>query len=476
MEFRAADFGKDFTWGVASAAYQIEGAHQSDGKGPSIWDTFTATAGKIAGGEHGRRACDFYNRYIQDIILMHSLNIPAFRFSLSWARIFPQGTGRVNPAGVEYYDNLINFCLELGIEPWVTLYHWDLPQALQVQGGWCNRQVVDWFREYVRFCISHFGDRVKRWIVLNEPMVFAGAGHFLGLHAPGMRSLKGFMRAAHHAALCQAEGGRIIRSVRGECKVGTTVSCSQVDAFSEREDDIAAARRIDAILNRFFIEPLLGLGYPFDELKFLSRMEEFMQPEDEALLRFDMDFIGVQNYTREVVRHSYVRPLINAQVVSADKRNVETTLMNWEVYPEGIYKMLKKFAAYPNIPELVITENGAAVPDEPVGGVVRDVQRQRYLQDYMGQILRAKQEGVRIGGHFVWTFTDNFEWAEGYRPRFGLVYVDFKTQRRIVKDSGYWYRDFLRGNASGQTQKPADAKGSSNSIISSGGFDKRNAA
>jgi beta-glucosidase len=476
MEFRAADFGENFVWGVASAAYQIEGAYQSDGKGPSIWDTFTATAGKIVGGEHGRRACDFYNRYIQDIILMHSLNIPAFRFSLSWSRIFPDGTGRVNPAGVEYYDNLINFCLELGIEPWVTLYHWDLPQALQQQGGWCNRQVVDWFQEYVRFCISHFGDRVKRWIVLNEPMVFTGAGHFLGLHAPGMRSLKGFMRAAHHAALCQAEGGRIIRSERGDCKVGTTFSCSQVDAFTEREEDIAAAQRIDAILNRFFIEPLLGLGYPLDELKFLSRMEEYILPNDESMLRFDMDFVGVQNYTREVARHSYVRPLINAQVVSADKRNVETTLMNWEVYPEGVYKMLKKFAVYPNIPELMVTENGAAFPDEVQDGVVNDVRRKRYLQEYMEQILRAKKEGVRIGGHFIWTFTDNFEWAEGYRPRFGLVYIDFKTQRRIVKQSGYWYRDFLRGNTSGQTQTLADAIGTMNSIISQGGYDKRNAA
>lgn len=249
MSFSAADFGEHFTWGVASAAYQIEGAWQTDGKGPSIWDTFTAASGKIAGGETGRRACDFYHRYIRDIILMHSLGIPAFRCSISWSRIFPEGTGRPNTAGVDFYNGLIDFCLELGIEPWVTLYHWDLPQALQAKGGWCNRQVVDWFGEYVAFCIARFGDRVKHWIVLNEPMVFTGAGHFLGFHAPGLRSLNGFLRAAHHAALCQAAGGRIIRSLREDCKIGTTFSCSQVDAFSAKEDDVAAAQRIDALLN-----------------------------------------------------------------------------------------------------------------------------------------------------------------------------------------------------------------------------------
>lgn len=445
MNFSAADFGKDFTWGVAAAAYQTEGAYLSDGKGLSIWDTFTATAGKITGGETGRHACDFYNRYIQDLILMHSLNIPAFRFSLSWSRIFPQGIGKPNSAGVDFYNHLIDFCLELGIEPWVTLYHWDLPQALQAKGGWCNRHIVDWFSEYTRFCVSQFGDRVKHWIVLNEPMVFAGAGHFFGLHAPGLRSLNAFLAAAHHAALCQAEGGRVIRSMRRDCKVGTTFSCSQVDAFSEREEDVLAAQRIDTILNRFFIEPLLGFGYPTRELKFLNRIENYMKQHDEILLPFDMDFIGVQNYTREIVRHSYIRPLINAQVVKADRRGVDATLMNWEVYPEGIYNMLQQFAAYPGVQEIVVTENGAAFPDVVVNGAVNDTRRTDYLQQYIGQILRAKRDGVPVTGHFAWTFTDNFEWAEGYRARFGLVYVDFKTQQRIVKDSGYWYRDFLRG-------------------------------
>ena len=456
MKYTAADFGPGFTWGVASAAYQTEGAYLADGKGPSIWDVFTATKGKIAGGETGRTATDFYNRYIQDLILMKSMNIGAFRFSLSWSRIFPDGTGRPNAQGVAFYNNLIDFCLELGIEPWVTLYHWDLPQALQVKGGWCNRQIIDWFGEYVRFCTAVFGDRVKRWMVLNEPMVFTGAGHFFGLHAPGIRSLKAFLGAAHHAAMCQAEGGRIVRSERGDCKVGTTFSCSQVDAASDRVEDIGAAVKIDAILNRFFIEPLLGIGYPTADLRALRSIERFIGQHDEAALHFDMDFIGVQHYTREVARHALTRPLIYAQVVGADRRDVETTAMKWEVFPEGMYAVLKKFASYPRMPEIIVTENGAAFPDVLTrAGAVHDRQRTRYLQKYIGQVLRAKRDGVNVNGYFAWTFTDNFEWAEGYHPRFGLVHVDFKTQKRTVKDSGLWYKAFLhqvQHDASGELE------------------------
>jgi beta-glucosidase len=306
-----------------------------------------------------------------------------------------------------------------------------------------------------------FGDRVKHWMVLNEPLVFTGAGHFLGLHAPGLRSLNAFLSAAHHAALCQSEGGRIIRSLRPDCKIGTTFSCSQIDALSEREEDCTAAFTIDALMNRLFIEPLLGLGYPRKELRFLRRMEPFIRQHDEAALAFDMDFIGIQNYTRQVVRHSYVRPLIPAQIVAADKRAVDTTLMNWEIYPKGIYTMLKKYAGYPGIREMIITENGAAFPDEVKSGAVHDEQRIRYLQDYLAQVLIAKQEGVPVTGYFVWSFTDNFEWAEGYRPRFGLVHVDFKTQRRTVKDSGYWYRDFLRA-----WSNPGDAPETLHKLIS----------
>lgn len=441
---KRSDFGTDFHWGVSTAAYQVEGAYNIGGKGLSVWDVFANTKGNIPSGENANMTCDFYHRYVHDLVIMSGLNIPCYRFSISWSRLFPNGTGKVNPEGLAFYDNVIDLCLELDIEPWVTLYHWDLPQALEEQGGWTNRRIINWFSDYVAFCVEHFGDRVKRWMVLNEPMAFTGAGYFLGIHAPGKRGLTNFLSAAHHAALCQAEGGRIIRSLRGDCKIGTTFSGSHVEPFTSNETDILAAAKVDTLLNRVFIEPLLGMGYPLGELKVLQRLEKHVLQHDEARLQFDMDFIGVQSYTREIVKHSYFVPFVNAQIVKAGKRTTNTTSMNWEVYPESISRMLKKYQAYANIPEVIVTENGAAFPDVvDEDGRVNDVQRVQYLQSHIREVYKAKQEGVKVSGYFVWSFLDNFEWAEGYRPRFGLVYVDFKTQKRFIKSSGDWFRRFL---------------------------------
>lgn len=439
-------FGDNFKWGVSTAAYQIEGGYQCDGKGPSIWDTFTGTKGKIQSGHHANHACDFYNRFCDDLALMQALHIPNFRFSLAWSRLFPAGTGAVNPKGIDYYDRLIDRCLGLGIEPWVTLYHWDLPEALERKGGWINRDIVGWFSDYAALCATRFGDRVQHWMVLNEPMVFTGAGYFLGIHAPGRRGLSSFLAAAHHAALCQAEGGRILRRLRPQAQIGTTFSCSYLEPQRPHSArDLRATARVDALLNRLFLEPALGLGYPFEDLRPLRRIEKYFRPHDEDLLPFDFDFIGVQNYTREIVRHSWFTPFLQAALVPAPKRRVAHTLMNWEVYPEAIYHMLHQFNRYAGIRKLIVTENGAAFPDGVVRGKVDDPERLRYLQRYLQQVLRARQEGVPVEGYFVWSFTDNFEWAEGYHPRFGLVYVDFKTQQRIVKTSGEWYGAFLKG-------------------------------
>lgn len=437
-------FDDDFIWGVSTAAYQIEGAHNKDGKGPSIWDVFVQKKKRILQGQHGNIACDFYHRYPEDLELMHSLNIYNHRFSIAWSRIFPEGNGQINQQGVDFYNKLIDRSLELGIKPWITLYHWDMPYALDRKGGWTNRDVKEWFGEYVATCVKHFGDRVKDWIVLNEPTVFCAAGYFFGIHAPGKKGLDTFLAAAHHTALAQAHGARIIKSLQTDSNVGTTFSCSHVQPFSSKEKDIRAAKKADLLLNRLFIEPLLGLGYPTDGIKVLNGIEKYMQQNDEQDLRFNMDFIGLQNYTREIIKHSYFVPYLRAEIVSAKKRAVETTSMNWEVYPESVYHILKKFSTYPNIPPLIITENGAAFPDDMVNGQINDLKRKQYLQDAIQQVLRAKQEGVNVKGYFVWTFLDNFEWAEGYIPRFGLVYVDFPTQQRIVKASGHWYAGFLK--------------------------------
>ena len=444
MNFTENEFGENFKWGVSTAAYQIEGGWDADGKGNSIWDVFSKINGKIFENQNGNIACDFYHRYTHDLAIMRQLNIPNYRFSLSWSRIIPNGTGTVNPKGIDFYNRVINFCLELHIEPWITLYHWDLPWGLEKRGGWTNREIINWFSDYVELCVMHFGDRVKHWIILNEPMVFAGAGYFLGVHAPGRKGLSNFLAAAHHAAICQAEGGRIVRSILTDSQIGTTFSCSHIQPYTESMQDALAAKRVDALLNRMFIEPLAGLGYPVNDLKLLQRLEAFIKDGDESKLAFDMDFIGLQNYTREIVSSSRLTPLIWAKIIKAEKRNVATTVMNWEVYPPSIYEMLLKFSKYDSFKEIIVTENGAAFPDIVINGVINDEKRKNYLEQHIQQVLHAKNDGVNVNGYFVWSFTDNFEWAEGFRPRFGLVYVDFNTQKRIIKNSGYWYSNFIQ--------------------------------
>jgi len=444
MSFTREDFGDNFNWGVSTAAYQIEGAHDADGKGLSIWDKFSQKKRNILLGDNGNEACNFYQKYEEDIALIRQLNIPVYRFSISWSRIFPEGIGKVNSKGIDFYNRLIDCCLDQGLIPWVTLYHWDLPDALHQKGGWVNRSIVQWFSYFVYCCIRNFGDRVKHWMILNEPMVFTGAGYFLGVHAPGKKGLGNFLAAAHHAALCQAEGGRIVRSLSAESKIGTTFSYSHLEPYRPNlSRDNKATIKADALVNRMFIEPLLGMGYPTKDLPLLNRMERYMKQDDESNLAFDMDFIGLQNYTREIIKYSPFVPFVNAKIIKASKRNVPYTQMDWEVYPPSIYEALKKFNSYPTVKEIIVTENGVAFKDTLQDGRIEDTDRVNYLKDHIEQVLRAKKEGVKVNGYFVWTLMDNFEWAEGFNPKFGLVHIDFKTQERIVKDSGKWYAGFL---------------------------------
>ena len=296
----------------------------------------------------------------------------------------------------------------------------------------------------VAFCIRQFGDRVRNWMVLNEPMAVTGLGYFLGLHAPGKKGLSYFLPAVHHAALCQSIGARTVKSMNGRLRVGTTFSCAPVDPVDDTKLSVEAAQRVDVLSNRLFIEPLLGLGYPWQELKVLQQLERYMADGDEQWLATDLDFVGVQNYTREVVRHSSVLPYLNARIVKASRRGVPATAMDWEIYPQGIYRILKRFQAYDRMPTIIITENGAAFPDKVEDGHVHDECRIRFYEQYLAQVLKAKQEGVNVKGYFAWSFTDNFEWAEGYSKRFGLVYIDYPTQRRIIKSSGFWFQQFLQ--------------------------------
>jgi beta-glucosidase len=454
------EFGNDFIWGVATAAYQIEGAWNEDGKGESIWDRFTHTKSKnpfkerIYQNQNGDVACDHYHRYKEDLNLMKELSIPNYRFSLSWTRIFPDGklTSK-NQKGIDFYHRLIDACLERNITPNVTIYHWDLPQALEDEGGWTNRDTYLKFLDYFDFVTKEYKDKVPRWFILNEPFAFTVLGYFLGIHAPGRKGFANFYPAIHHVTLAQGDGGKVAKRNCPNAEIGTTFSCSYIEPVSKDgfwgSLNQGAAIRFDALLNSLFIEPMLGMGYPVDRLPSLKALEKYYKDGDEERMKFDADFIGIQNYTREVVQWSPFMPVIWGSIIEAKKRCEKTTEMGWEIYPEGIYHMLKKYASYPKVKKIYITENGAAFPDQVVEEDgkkrIHDVDRINFLKSYLEQVLRAKKEGIPIYGYFIWTFMDNFEWAEGYRPRFGIIYVDYQTQNRYVKDSGYWYRDFLQG-------------------------------
>jgi len=448
VPFTRKDFGEDFLWGVTISAFQNEGAFDTEGKGPSIWDTFSGRKGKIKDKAHAQIATDFYNRYTQDILLAKLLGFSVFRFSLSWSRILPKGTGKVNQAGIDYYHRVIDACLELGLEPYITLYHWDLPQALEHKGGWSHRGVVFAFEEFARICGREYGNKVKNWIILNEPFGFTALGYMLGVHAPGKFGLSWFLPAVHHAVLAQAEAARVIREEVAGANIGTALSCSQIIPYSDSEADLNAARRADALFNRLFLEPSLGMGYPVSDFPLLKRIERrYALWRDWDRLAFDFDFIGVQNYFPLVVKYNSFMPIVKISEVKAKSRNVPLTGLGWEINGNGLYEVLKQFAAYKNIKKLIVTEGGAAFPDQPTAdGRVEDIARIRYFEEYLAGVLKARQEGIPVEGYFAWTLTDNFEWAEGYRARFGLVHVNFETQQRIIKDSGYWFRELLSDN------------------------------
>jgi beta-glucosidase len=319
-----------------------------------------------------------------------------------------------------------------------------LPQALEEKGGWTNRDSIHWFEDCVEVCAKNFGDKVKNWMVFNEPMSFTFLGYILGWHAPGyFLKQKKFYKAVHHVLMSQAAGGRKLREEVKDGNIGTTTIYTLVQPKNDHPSNVKAAIRTDALLNRIFVEPALGMGYPTQDFPDLKQMGKIIQPNDMEQIKFDFDFWGVQNYTRLLVKNLAVVPLMHAINVPPKKSGLELTAVNWEVYPESIYQAIKRMASYPNVKKIIVTENGAAFPDEVVNGEINDTKRLQFIQNYLKQVLRAKREGANVGGYFIWSFMDNFEWSEGYNARFGIVGVDYKTQQRIVKASGKWYGNFL---------------------------------
>ena len=444
-ELTRGEFGDDFTWGVAHASYQVEGAWNADGKSPSIWDTFAHRPGKIRGGTNGDVACDYYHRFESDTDLVGALGFGAQRFSISWPRVLPDGTGRINQAGLDFYSRLVDANLERGIEPWATLYHWDLPQVLDDRGGWTNRDIVGWFEEYVGVVADALGDRVKNWMVFNEPCSFIHGGYLAGMHAPGHRSLNKTLAATHHVNLCQSVGAGALRARIVDANVGTThiITPTRITADTPRHRKGAAV--IDAFANRTFLEPNFGLGYPTEVSSLIKRVERYIKPGDEEAIKVDFDFIGVQYYCRILVKPVPIPGLWGVPWLSKDHRRFDISGMGQEIQPDGLHESLARVHGYGKVPSLVVTENGVTVPDRLVDGRVRDPRRVAFFEDHLAEVARAQRDGIPVDGYFVWSLMDNFEWAEGYTARFGLAYVDFETQERTVKDSGRWFQHFLGG-------------------------------
>lgn len=438
-------FPEGFLWGAATSAYQIEGAHEADGKGRSIWDEFAHTPGRIAGGDNGDIACDHYHRYRDDIALLAELGCNAYRFSISWTRVLPNGTGATNALGMGFYNRLVDTLLEFRITPFLTLYHWDLPLALQESGGWGERDTAAAFAEYAALMGRALGDRVRNWITFNEPFAFVVGGHFFGTDAPGLSDLALTFRASHNVNLAHGAAVRALRDSVPRARIGITQVSLPVYPASDTEADRAAARRVDGVVNRWFWEPPLRGSYPKDVMESLGELAPVIQAGDLEQLSPPIDFLGHNSYTRAVVRDEAGTPLGASQV---DPGGTKTD-MGWEIYPDHIYDALTRITRDYDGPEMYVTENGAAFRDEVVNGAVDDPQRVDYLGAHLAACHRAIGDGVKLRGYFCWSLLDNFEWSYGFSKRFGLVYVDFATQQRIVKASGRFFASVARANALG---------------------------
>jgi beta-glucosidase len=433
----AVPFPDDFVWGVATAAFQVEGALQADGRGESIWDRFTHTPGNIVNGDTADIACDHYNRWRVDVGIMKELGVTGYRFSISWPRVVPGGVGKVNPAGLGFYDRLVDSLLEAGIAPFPTLYHWDLPQALEDRGGWPDRATAHAFADYAAVVAERLGDRVQHWATINEPWCVAELGYRLGEHAPGRRDPDAGLDAAHHVLLAHGLGMQAVRAAAPGASVGIASNIDVKTPRSAHPADIRAADLEDVFRNRWYLDPVLLGEYPESGIVERGWDQDSVLPGDLDAISAAMDFIGLNYYSRTVVKDDTIddaeRP---PPIVAAD---LPHTTMGWEVYPEGLRDLLVRFNTDYQLPPVYVTENGVAFADQLVDGAVHDEDRRSYLERHFAAAAEAMAAGVPLRGYFVWTLLDNFEWAQGYSQRFGIVWTDFETQERVIKDSGRWF-------------------------------------
>jgi beta-glucosidase len=436
----APTFPPGFYWGAATSSYQIEGAAAADGRGESIWDRFSACPNAIVDGSTAAVACDHYHRYREDANLLAWIGANAYRFSIAWPRVIPSGAGRANPAGLDFYDRLVDALLAAGVTPFATLYHWDLPQALQDKGGWPQRDTALAFAGYTAAVLDRLGDRVHHWMTLNELWVAAFLGHYFGLHAPGWRDLNATLQAAHHMLLAHGLAVPLIRAAGGQAGIAPNI----VPAYPATSDpaDTAAARRHDDYTNRWFLDPLAGRGYPQAMWDYYGPAVPRIGPGDLETIAAPIDFLGVNYYGRRVAADNPAGKIPRVRTVP-DPEAPRT--LDREIYPQGLYDTLRWLHGEYAFPVYFITENGAATEEEVTADGVSDPQRTAFLRDHLAQAARAIEDGVPLRGFFVWSLLDNFEWALGYTLRYGIVRVDYDTLERTPKASAAWYRDFIAG-------------------------------
>ena len=435
-------FPRNFRWGVATAAFQIEGAWNEDGKGESIWDVFAHEAGRIKDGSNGDRTCDHYHLWKEDVRLMKGLGIRDYRFSISWPRVLPNGKGPANQKGLDFYDRLVDELLEAGIEPYATLYHWDLPDALNQIGGWNNREVCKYFADYSALMVKRLGDRVKYWTTFNEPWVIARLGYLTGEFAPGFKDEKLYYQVVHNLLLAHGMSRQAIKAVEPDAQVGIVLLLFPSDPITDSEADKQGAEFVWKRECGFYLDPLLKGSYPEDIWKHLGTLAPDVQAGDMALICQQLDYLGVNFYFRFLIGEK------DGQLTRLDPvPDAELTDMGWEVRAKSLHDLLVRLASNYRLPPIFITENGAAYTDDfSDDGKMHDDRRIKYLHDHLTHLYQAIQDGVQINGYFVWSLMDNFEWASGLEKRFGLVHVDYETLKRTPKESAYWYSRVIRRN------------------------------
>jgi beta-glucosidase len=440
-------FPEGFLWGASTSAYQIEGSPLADGAAPSNWHRFSHTPGMVANGDTGDIACDHYRRYESDVELMSRLGLGAYRFSVSWSRVIPEGTGRVNEKGLDFYSRLVDCLLEKGISPNLTLYHWDLPAALDDRGGWLNRDIAGWFADYANVVYERLGDRVSMWATINEPWVIMDGGYMFGKLAPGHRNLFEAPIVSHNVLRAHGAAVQAFRaSAASSGQVGIVVNLEPKYAASDSPDDLAATKRADAYMNRQYLEPLMLGRYPVEMRDIWGDAWQDWPADDMRLITEPVDFVGVNYYTRSVSQNdAECLPVRASGVIQPDGIHTET---GWEVFPDALTRVLLWTNEICRGIPLYVTENGAAFydPPTPVDGSVVDPLRVDYLHRHIAAVREAIRQGVPVRGYFVWSLLDNFEWSQGYSKRFGIVHVDYDTQERTVKASGHLYRDIIRTN------------------------------